>query len=345
MEIFEQFELLKGITIVALGFLSVTLLVIAAMVFHVYGCLQKEDISLARARTSTLVPDVVDILKRGILWVVGYKGEAREKTPFRDVDVDWINRFKFSIISRLFPVYSIYILSLVVLTRPVYFRDGAFHAYGYSDNIYNLFFLLIIYVCSNVIFDYISIKYTLSHIIKAKNTGKYYIYLLKDLSVSTALFFSSQAVSCILWYLKRESLGYFLPGKNYLTDFFTVTFWPYAFVNGQDGDLIVSPLFPGQLLITGTVYFPTIILSCLFIIFVSSVRLIREGKKILLAWNLEKYCKTCLHIPITAMFSNERNVDRLNYCNTVFTFIVFSAVMGLFNATISAFVARAFAAS
>jgi len=88
---------------------------------------------------------------------------------------------------------------------------------------------------------------------KAQTSHRYTFYFLKDIVVASVIFIFSQSVSCVLWVFKREDTSYPEIGTNVFQNFIDITIWPYTFVSGQGASEIISPLFPGQLIITGTV--------------------------------------------------------------------------------------------
>jgi len=88
------------------------------------------------------------IIKTAILWVIGYRGEERERTRFSEVNIAWIHRYRTSIVLRFVPVYAIYILGLLVWTRPVFFDGHTYHTFRYSTDLSKLFVLLPPIICS-----------------------------------------------------------------------------------------------------------------------------------------------------------------------------------------------------
>ena len=131
-----------------------------------------QDVAITNGKRSDIRLDVIDIIKRAILWIIGYKREERERVSVEDINLQWVETYRMSIVLRFLPVYAFYILSLVVLTRPVYYTNGDFVSFPYSSNLHDLFALSIMYIISNVFFDYISLKYSLAHVMKAQTSHR-----------------------------------------------------------------------------------------------------------------------------------------------------------------------------
>ena len=52
-----------------------------------------------------------------------------------------------------------------------------------------------------------------------------------------------------------------------LQNFWDISLWPHSFVSHYGATDVTGQLLPGQLLITGTVFFPTIVLVSIFDVF------------------------------------------------------------------------------
>lgn len=315
---YSSYDIPHGMIMIAAAFSIVVLVFLVLLSTHLYRCLQAQDSELVEGAKANIRGDVLDVIKRAILWVIGYRGEDREKISVADVDVAWVSRYRVSIFFRLLPVYAVYILALVVLTRPIFDAGNGFEIFTYSENLHELFALLVIYVCSNIIFDYFSLRYSLANVMDAKKTGRYVFYFLKDAGIATALFLMSQAVSCVLWVLKRENSGFPKFDDGLLNQFVEITLWPYAFVSGEGSSTIVSDPFPGQLLITGTVYVPTITLGIMFLVFTVFLALARAVKGFLISKQLDRICRLFLKVHLVGMFNPDAIGNRFRYCNYAF---------------------------
>lgn len=339
MGTFSTYDILNGTVLILIPFLITVFLILVLLSAHLYACLQAQDADLVEGRSTDIRSDVLDVMKRGVLWVIGYRGEEREKVNFRDVDLDWVSRYRASIFFRFLPVYSVYILALVVLTRPIYLAGEKFQTFKYSENLHELFVLLVIYVISNILFDYASLRYSLANVMNAQKSGRYVFFFLKDVVIATVLFLMSQAVSCVLWVLKREDSDFPSFDDGLFSQFIEITIWPYAFVSGQGSAAIVSDPFPGQLLITGTVYFPTLMLGILFIVFTLFLAVARTIKSFLVSRQMDKLCRLFLKVHLVGMFNPEAIGNKFRYCNYAFI-----ALLNIsFITTISVLAGRAFA--
>ncbi len=338
MGTYSTYEIASGVVLIITIFSVLVLAVLMLLTTHLYRCLQAQDAELVEGKKTDIRSDVLDVIKRTILWVIGYRGEEREKVAVKDVDLDWLSRYRASIFIRFLPVYAVYILALVVLTRPIYQAGAGFEIFRYSENLHELFALLGIYVISNIVFDYLSLRYSLANVMDAQITGRYVFYFLKDSAIATVLFLMSQAVSCVLWVLKRQSGDFPSFDDGLLNQFIEITLWPYAFVSGQGSSVIVSDPFPGQLLITGTVYFPTIMLGVMFLVFSLFLAVARVIKRFLISRQLDKICRLFLKVHLIGMFNPEVVGNKFRYCN-----FAFMALLNIgFITTIGVLAGRAF---
>lgn len=315
---FSSYDIWGGLELVLLAYLVLVLVLLGVFSLQLYKYLRAQDSSLANGISPDVRSQVLNIVKRAILWVVGYKGEERERTPVDQVDLKWISTYRSSILLRFLPVYAAYILGLVVLTRPVFLDGDTYQIFRYSENLHELFFLLVIYVLSNIVFDYLSLRYSLSHVMQAQESKRYVFFFAKDMAVAFGLFLVSQAVSCILWVLKRQDLNFPELGFSLFDRFLEITFWPYAFVTGEGSTEIVSELFPGQLFITGTVFFPTVMLGAIFVAFSLFLKLARSIKTFLVSRQLDRICRLFLKVHIVGMFESETSGNKFRYCNLAF---------------------------
>jgi len=135
MGTYSTYDVLGGISVIIAVFSIAVLVVLGFLSAHLYRCLQTQDAALLAGKDADIRTDVLDVIKRAILWVIGYKGEDREKVSIGDVDLNWVSKYRTSIFFRFLPVYAVYILALVVLTRPILLVDGDFQIFKYSDNL------------------------------------------------------------------------------------------------------------------------------------------------------------------------------------------------------------------
>jgi hypothetical protein len=315
---FSSYDVVRGLERVILLYLMLAIAILGILSLQLYKSLQAQDSSLTLGTTADIRSQALLIVKRTILWVFGYKGEERERTLFSEVDLKWINRNRSAIIFRLVPVYGLYILALVVLTRPVFFDGTAYHIFNYSQNIHELSGMFVIYVLSNLLFDYYSLKFTFSYVMEALQTKRYVLPFFKNAMIAVFLFFLSQIVSCILWVYKRQDPSFPKFDQSILQTFLEIASWPYAFVTGPGSSQIISDVFPGQLFITGTVFIPTIMLVSLFIIFSSFLKLTEIIKRLLLSHQLDRLCRLFLRVRLIGVFEPPTKIESFGYCNLAF---------------------------
>ena len=304
-----------------------TIALVGLLSLQLFKQLHAQDIALSRGVAPRTHDQVILIIKTVVLWVIGYKGEERERTRFADVNVAWMDRYWVSIVLRFIPVYALYILALLVWTRPVFVNGAAHATFDYSTDLNKLFVLFVIYAASNIFFDYNSLRITFSNFMKAQATGKYAYHLTRNLLAVFALFIPSQIISCILWIYKREDPSFPELQGDLLHQFLEITMWPYAFVTGPDATQIVSDLFPGQLLITGIVFFPTLLLVSLFVIYSAFLRLTQGIKRILLSHQLDKLCRTFLRIRLIGVLEPDEKIKSFGYCNLAFLALLDLAII------------------
>jgi hypothetical protein len=141
---------------------------------------------------------------------------------------------------------------------------------------------------------------------------------MRNLISVCGLFVPSQIVSCVLWVYKRHNPDFPALHGNLVHQFLEVATWPYAFVTGPDATQIVSGLFPGQLLITGIVFFPTLLLISIFVVYYAFLQLTQAIKKLLLSRELDNLCRAFLRVRLIAIFEPAEKVKGFGYCNLAF---------------------------
>lgn len=335
MGYYSDYDVVKGLEWVILLYLVFTIGLLGILSFQLYKSLEAQDSSLASGTVPDIRSQALLIMKRTILWVFGYKGEQRERTPFAEVDLEWVRRNKFSIILRLAPIYGFYTLALVVLTRPIFLDGNTYRIFSYSKNLHDLFALLIAYVSFNLLFDYLSLKFTFFCVLEALATKKYAASLLKSASFAVALFLLSQAISCIFWIYKRQDPYFPKFDNGIIQNFLEIALWPYAFVTGPGSTQITSDPFPGQLLITGTVFIPTTMLISLFVIFSTFLKLTEQAKQALLSRKLDSLCRRFIKVSLIGIFQPPEKVESFGYCNLAFLALLNLLFTSIFGAVIA----------
>lgn len=315
---YSSYDLVGGLERVILLFLLLTFALLGIMGFQLYRKLENQDSPPARGTSADVRSQALLIAKRAILWVFGHKGDHREKTPISRAGLNWVVRYQTSIVLRLVPVYGLYILILVVFTRPIYLSEGVYHSFNYLPKLRDLFVLFVIYVSSNILFDYISLRFTFSCIIEAIETRRYTSTFIKNISFAALLFLVSQVISCILWIYKRQDPSFPTFNNSMFYNFLEVSLWPYAFVTGPGSSQINSEPFPGQLLITGTVFIPTVTVSLVFVIFSAFLKVAELIKMTLRSHKLDQICRLFLMAKLIGIFEPQKTLKSFGYCNLAF---------------------------
>jgi hypothetical protein len=315
---YSSYNVAWGIERIILLYLMLAIALVGALAFQLYKSLEAQDSHLARGAAADARSQALLIAKRTILWIFGHKGNQRERTPIAKVGMKWVKQYQPSIIFRLIPIYGLYILTLVVLTRPIFLNAGAYKTFNYSSNLRDLFVLFIIYVSSNILFDYLSLRFTFSCVMEALETKRYAAIFAKNVAFSTFLFSLSQVVSCILWVYKRQDPDFPKFDNSVFYNFVEVTLWPYAFVTGPGSSQITSDPFPGQLLITGTVFIPTITLVFLFVLFSVFLKITESIKMLLRSHKLDRLCRLFIRAKLVGLFEEPKKLEGFGYCNLAF---------------------------
>lgn len=310
-----DYNAVEGLYFISTLILSFGIIILILLSFGLYRLLKDQDTLLDRNVAINFLDQTLDMFKQSIFWIIGYRGEGRELTPASEVNARWISKYKVSIFFRLFPIYALYIMSLVIIARPVFFENGEMHVFSYTKNLQELYGMFLAYVTANVVFDLLSLSFTLSHVIAAQRTNKYFTYLFRDVVTAFLFFMLSQLVSCALWILKREETDFPVFENGVMSSFFEITFWPYAIITDLQAGESVGALFPGQLLITGTVFYPTILLILTSIVFYTFLRLTFLIKQFLLSRNLDKFCKFLLKVKLITVFNPEEKIVQFGWCN------------------------------
>lgn len=336
-----SYDLLTGFTFITTLVILLGISIILGMSITLYRCLESQDIAISQKNDQIVVEKIARSLKSLLLAVLGYRGENREKTPISEIDEKWIFKYKYSTILRFIPIYSIYIVTLVILGKPVEIVEGSVRVINYIYDVQSLYLILVGYVLSNVFFDFISLSFTFKHVTNAVKTGKYSLYFLKDIAIASVLFLFSQIISCWFWLEKvRDSQSPSFDG-NIVETFFEISLWPYAFVTNMETHSIIGPLIPGQLLITGTVYFPTVVIALILISFSSFIWISKRIKLALSNAKLEYICTKYLRIRPETVFIPSEKIADYGSCNLVLM-LFFSSFHGVFliclaNSVISVF--------
>ena len=160
MNAIATYDTWSGLEFILLVFSTVTTFILVVLSVQLYRCLKEQDRAITQNQGLDQREQLLEIVKRAIPWIIGYKGEEREKASVQEIDLNWINRYSGSIILRFVPIYALYIFSLLMLTRPVFIEENQYATFLYWQDPVWLYTMLVVYVASNVIFDYLSLRFS-----------------------------------------------------------------------------------------------------------------------------------------------------------------------------------------
>jgi hypothetical protein len=269
----QNYSIAKGLGFVALWTLAIFAFFLLLSIYSQYRLLNTYDkLNSYNASEEKRAQVLISHAKRMIFWVLGYQGEERERQTLDELDQRWICSNFGKILTRFAIFYFVYIWALILTTRALQIDPvtGAVRVLSYTPKQLFGFGMIGLYILSNSICDIASIYFTVKHLEKVRerpNISTAAFYLGKNLIYCFAFFLISQLFSNFIWPLKTnldipELDRLFSPA---------IALWPYAFILDAS---VSSPkylplIFPGQLLITGTVFLPTLV--TVFIISVMAI--------------------------------------------------------------------------
>ncbi|MBI2707656.1 MAG: hypothetical protein HYX35_05030 [Proteobacteria bacterium] len=286
----QSYDLAKGMEFVALWIMIVFCLVLFFSFRAQYRLMNTYDaLNSFNPTREKRIQVMLAHIKRVIFSVLGYQGEERERQSLDQLNAKWMleNIGKISI--RFFVFYFIYIWALILTTRALLIDQDTGHVQIISYTSKQIFgFLMIgIYIVTNSACDMLSIYVTIRNLEKIKQNPRLAVatmYLVNNLVYSFFFFMLSQLVSNLIWPLKTNmdiplADRFFSPA---------IALWPYAFVldASSSSPEYVHPIFPGQLLITGTVFLPTLVIVLLFIVLSLSILAVQYLKRFLIMHDL-----------------------------------------------------------
>jgi hypothetical protein len=266
----------------------------------------------------------VSHVKRLIFSLLGYQGEEREREALDQLDHHWVRKNFGRILMRFCLFYFVYIWALILTTRALLIdpTTGDVHVLNYTSKQLFGFAMIGVYILSNSVFDILSIYFTIKHLQRIHdrpNAMVAIVQLSKNLGYCLVFFLLSQTVSDLIWPLKTNidvpvAERFFNPA---------VALWPYAFILDAAS---VSPrylpvIFPGQLLITGTVFLPALLSLMIFIVWAITNHALAPIKRRLIAYDLAQ-----IGIVVTTAPSGEA-AYRFQCLNTV-TIGLVTAIIG-----------------
>ena len=309
-----NYDLIDGLKIVWHVLFLLVLLVAIRYSLQLFRALRGQDDILTKGKTDEVIPQIATYFRVFIIHIIGYRGEKREITPMHEVDSSWMAS-NFGLIFRRFLIfYSIYIPFGILLTRPVYFESDSLIFYKYDRENLNAIFYLISYIVTNAIADCFSIYFTFRNLENIIKSGRVFLYGAFDFLLATLFFLPNQIISCTLWYVKRAENNVEFSG-DWALIFVDLTFWPYALVENVDINSTIGQLFPGQLIITGTVFFPTVSMILIMVIYRLFLSASYYIKIALIYLGIDKLCRKYIEIVSYSPFQMQPE-GSFGYCNT-----------------------------
>jgi hypothetical protein len=288
-----KYDLVRGIEFVAVWVMIVFCLVLVLGVRAHYRLMNTYDaLNSFKPTREKRARVILTHIKRVLFAVLGYQGEERERETLEELDEKWIIKNRGKIMTRFCVFYFIYIWALILTTRALFIDPvtGQIELLPYTSKQILGFIMIGVYIVTNSLSDISAIYFTVRHLEKIRNDPRVTVagpLLLKNLVYSFVFFFLSQLVSNLIWPMKANVdiplLARFVSPA--------IVLWPYAFVldASSSSSQYLLPIFPGQLLITGTVFLPTLIIVLLFIFSVLWIRTVGLLKRALVAYNLRLY--------------------------------------------------------
>ena len=288
-----NYDLARGMEFVALWIMAVFVVMLIVTARAQYNLMNAYDtLNPFRHSHQERIVFILDYVKRLIFFVLGYKGEQRERQSLDELDEHWILENYGAIFRRFCIFYFIYIWALILTTRALLIDPvtGEIQVMIYTSKQIFGFAMILVYILSGSFFDIWSIYFTVKHLRKIKQSPRAFValgYLVKNIAYSFAFFCCSQAISNLIWPIKTNvdvSLfnRIFSPG---------IVFWPYAFTvdSTSASPQYLHPIFPGQLLITGTVFLPTLVVPFLAVFLLILVNILALLKRYLIANDLTQF--------------------------------------------------------
>jgi hypothetical protein len=286
----QNYSLFKGMEFVASWMVIVFAIILVFGIRSQYRLMNTYDaLSALNSSPDKKARTVLAHAKRVIFSLLGYQGEERERQTLDELHADWLLSNFGKIFVRFATFYFIYIWALILTTRALQIdaQTGQVQLLAYTSKQIFGFAMICVYIISNSVLDIVSLYFTVQNLERISErprgrTAAY--YLMKNFGLAIVLFMLSQLVSNLIWPLKTNidvSLG-----ERLLSP--AIALWPYAFVIDASAvpPHILYPIFPGQLLITGTVFLPTLVIALLLIVTTLSIRIPQLLKRFLISRDL-----------------------------------------------------------
>ncbi len=79
MNAIATYDTRSGLEFIFLVFSTVTTFILVVLSVQLYRCLKEQDRAITQNQGLDQREQLLEIVKRAILWIIGYKGEEREK--------------------------------------------------------------------------------------------------------------------------------------------------------------------------------------------------------------------------------------------------------------------------
>ena len=289
----QNYDLVRGMEFVALWVMIVFCLALFWSFRAQYRLMNTDDaVNSFRPSRERRAQVILKHAKRLLFSILGYQGEERERQSLDDLNEEWLLSNFGRILVRFCLFYFVYIWALILTTRALLIdpASGQVEILTYTSKQIFGFAMIGIYILTNSICDILSIYFTIKHLDQIRHNPRLsvaVVLLLKNLAYSFGFFLLSQLVSNLIWPLKTNidvsiSERLFSPA---------IALWPYAFVldASSSSPQYLHPIFPGQLLITGTVFLPTLIIVLILVFSALSIEIVKPIKAYLIAHNMSRY--------------------------------------------------------
>jgi hypothetical protein len=285
----QPYDLALGMEFVALWVMMIFSTVLIFSFKAQYRLMNAYDeVSSENGSEEARIRTILNHIKRIVFAVLGYQGEDRERLTVDQLSASWVTEHFRAVFIRFCTFYFIYIWALILTTRALRIEPdtGVIHVLPYTSKQIFGFVMIGVYIASNAVCDILSIAYAVKQLDTVRQDPRLSvaaIAVMKTLGCSFVFFIISQIVSNVIWPYKTNL---HVPLEDRIFSL-TIALWPYAFVFDAGSEPRYLPLiFPGQLLITGTVFLPTLLSVALFMFFSATIFLTSLIKRALTRYNL-----------------------------------------------------------
>ncbi len=319
----------QGGHLLLMSIMGIALLAIISINWNIISRLIFEE-TRNESRFLDVLSKIIIKIKIGLLKFLGasindIQNSKHQYAIAREIKQTYFFQNKLKCCWQLFSYYMLYCLILVFLAKPIDLESslemGRLIQFFVSQDTPTQAFNILVLVSVNVITDLCSLTITFIHLTKVstalseRKLDWAIIWLIADIVIASALFLISQLVSNYLYPLALDN-----PPLDYDMWSINAALMPYAFIeSASSGNVNFYPFtFPGQIFITGSVFFPTIIsMSVLMFITLAlaAVRIFRKVQNVYLGAHIN--VSSSIPIPIAGTQAN--NLSRADMCLFHFT--------------------------